>query len=80
MQRSQLHTQTIVLMHWSEIWMHLWPNAYSSGRTALAKQQYRDGDLLMYYAYCEALGGIDDLNFKVNGDAVSGNTNLRILT
>ena len=53
-----------------EIWMHLWPNAYSSGKTALAKQQYRNGNLLLYYAYGKALGGIIDLDFKVNGDAV----------
>ncbi|MEC7653364.1 MAG: M1 family metallopeptidase [Bacteroidota bacterium] len=53
-----------------EIWMHLWPNAYSSGKTALARQQYRNGNLLLYYAYGKALGGISDLDFKVNGDAV----------
>ncbi|MBM71528.1 MAG: hypothetical protein CL847_01920 [Crocinitomicaceae bacterium] len=51
-----------------EIWMHLWPNAYSSGRTALAKQQYRSGDLFMYYAIAKDLGGIDDIAFKVNGE------------
>ena len=54
----------------SEIWMHLWPNAYSSGKTALAKQQYRDGDLFMYYAFAKDLGGIDDLDFHVNGSDV----------
>ena len=51
----------------NEIWMHLWPNAYSSGKTALAKQQYRSGDLFMYYALAKDLGGIDDLAFKING-------------
>ena len=50
-----------------EIWMHLWPNAYSSGKTALAKQQYRNGDLFMYYAIAKDLGGIDGLDFKVDG-------------
>ncbi|MAO47070.1 MAG: hypothetical protein CL823_07965 [Crocinitomicaceae bacterium] len=54
----------------SEIWMHLWPNAYSSGKTALAKQQYRDGDLFMYYAIAKDLGGIDGLDFHVNGSDV----------
>ena len=28
------------------VWMHLWPNAYRNGKTALAKQQFRDGDAL----------------------------------
>ena len=42
----------------SEIWMHLWPNAYSSGKTALAKQQYRSGDLFMFYAFAKDLGGL----------------------
>ena len=54
----------------SEIWMHLWPNAYSSGKTALAKQQYRSGDLFMFYAFAKDLGGIDDLDFLINGQQV----------
>ena len=55
----------------SEIWMHLWPNAYSSGKTALAKQQYRSGDLFMFYAFAKDLGGIEDLDFLINGQQVS---------
>lgn len=54
----------------NEIWMHLWPNAYSSAKTALAKQHFRDGDLFMFYAMAKDLGSIDGLDFKVNGDAV----------
>lgn len=53
-----------------EIWMHLWPNAYSSAETALAKQQFRDGDLFMFYAMARDMGGIDGIDFKVDGASV----------
>jgi hypothetical protein len=49
------------------IWMHLWPNAYKNGKTALAKQQYRDGELFMFYAMDKSLGFIDQLDFQING-------------
>ncbi len=49
------------------IWMHLWPNAYSSAKTALAKQQFREGKMLLFYALDRVKGGIDSLDFKVNG-------------
>ena len=49
------------------LWIHLWPNAYSSGKTALAKQQFRDGNMLMFYALQRELGRIDSLSFTVNG-------------
>ncbi|MCH2199578.1 MAG: M1 family metallopeptidase [Flavobacteriales bacterium] len=48
------------------IWMHLWPNAYGDRNSALAKQQYRNGDLYMFYTMQKNLGGIDSLDFKVN--------------
>ncbi|MGB0137786.1 MAG: M1 family metallopeptidase [Flavobacteriales bacterium] len=48
--------------------MHLWPNAYKNGKTALAKQSYRSGDLFMFYAISKKLGYIDSLDFHVNGD------------
>jgi hypothetical protein len=50
-----------------EIWMHVWPNAYSDRNTALAQQLYRDGNLLLFYAFDRVRGGIDSLDFKVNG-------------
>jgi len=53
-----------------EIWMHLWPNAYSSAETALAKQQFRDGNMFMFYALAKDMGGIEGLNFKVNNSTV----------
>lgn len=47
-----------------KIYIHLWPNAYSSGKTALGKQIYRQGDLSLAYAGKEDLGCIDSLDFK----------------
>lgn len=52
------------------IWMHLWPNAYSGANTALAKQQFREGKMLLFYAMDKQKGGIDSLNFTVNNEAV----------
>lgn len=49
------------------IWMHLWPNAYSTSKTALAKQLFRNGQYLMFYKLDRVGGGIDSLDFKVNG-------------
>ena len=45
------------------VWMHLWPNAYRNGKTAMAKQHFRDGDMFMFYAMSRDLGGIDSLAF-----------------
>lgn len=55
------------------IWMHLWPNAYKNGKTALAKQQYREGDLFMFYAMNKSLGFIDQLDFQINGTKAEWN-------
>lgn len=49
------------------IWMHLWPNAYSSPNTALAKQLFRNKNYLLFYQLEKVRGGIDSLNFSVNG-------------
>lgn len=51
------------------IYIHLWPNAYKNGKTALAKQAYRSGDSFMFYALSKDLGYIDSLDFKVDGKA-----------
>ncbi|MFM9057105.1 MAG: M1 family metallopeptidase, partial [Bacteroidota bacterium] len=51
-----------------EIRIHLWPNAYSSNTTALAKQLLRDGDTEMYYMKPDKPAGkIDSLTFSVAG-------------
>lgn len=52
------------------VWMHLWPNAYRNGQTAMAKQHFRDGNMLMFYALSRQLGGIDSLAFTSNGQAL----------
>ena len=30
------------------LWIHLWPNAYKDATTALAQQQFREGNLFMF--------------------------------
>ena len=52
------------------VWMHLWPNAYRNGKTAMAKQHYRDGDMFMFYAMSRDLGGIDSLAFTSAGQTL----------
>ena len=56
------------------VWMHLWPNAYRNGQTAMAKQHYRDGDMFMFYAMSRDLGGIDSLAFPSEACLWCGNT------
>jgi hypothetical protein len=53
------------------LYLHLWPNAYKNGKTALAKQQWRDGEKLLKYGHDSIKGGIEGLDFKVNGQTVS---------
>ncbi len=52
------------------IYMHLWPNAYQNG-TALAKQFLQNKETDMYYADDKDLGGISNLNFKINGTNIN---------
>ena len=49
------------------IYMHVWPNAYKDGSSALAKQLYRQGDGKLTFAKEEDRGYIDSLNFKSEG-------------
>jgi len=49
------------------IYMHIWPNAYKDGSSALAKQLYRQGDGKLTFAKEEDRGYIDSLNFKSEG-------------
>ena len=53
------------------VWMHLWPNAYRNGKTAMAKQHFRDGDMFMFYAMSRDLGGIDSLAFTSAGQTLA---------
>ena len=50
-----------------KIYIHLWPNAYRDGNTALAKQQYKDGKDILVYGNDSIKGGIDSLDFQSNG-------------
>jgi len=52
------------------IYMHLWPNAYQAG-SALAKQFIRNKETDMYYAEADKLGGINNIDFKINGSKVT---------
>jgi hypothetical protein len=54
----------------TEIYMHIWPNAYRNKKTALAKQLKRNEGDKIGKADANDLGYIDSLDFKVNGAAV----------
>ncbi|MCC2546935.1 M1 family metallopeptidase [Hymenobacter sp. BT175] len=51
------------------IWFHLWPNAYRDNSTAFARQQRRNGSLKFEFAKDSQRGFIDQLDFKVDGQA-----------
>ena len=52
------------------IYMHIWPNAYRNGETALAKQQYKSKKQVLKYGDESIKGYIDSLDFKVDGQKV----------
>tara|TARA_R110000737_G_scaffold350964_1_gene391674 strand:- start:35383 stop:38364 length:2982 start_codon:yes stop_codon:yes gene_type:complete len=52
------------------IYIHLWPNAYSSDKTALAKQIYQEGNDILRFEGESSKGCIDQLNFMVDGKIV----------
>lgn len=54
----------------NKIYMHLWPNAYRSEKTALGQQLRLQKDASLSEAGEEGRGFIDSLDFKVNGKAV----------
>jgi hypothetical protein len=49
------------------LYIHLWPNAYSSSETALARQLYQNGEKLLAFGPDSIKGYIDSLSFTVNG-------------
>ncbi len=53
------------------LYIHLWPNAYTSGKTALGKQLYESGEGLLTFGKDSIRGGIDSLHFQVDGSDVS---------
>ena len=52
----------------NRIYIHLWPNAYKNGETALAKQQYQGGESMLKYGSEKVKGNIDGLDFKIDGE------------
>ena len=54
----------------TEMYIHLWPNAYRDGNSALGKQLYRNGEMALTYGLNENKGNIDDLKFNVDGQMV----------
>ncbi|MDW8335057.1 MAG: M1 family metallopeptidase, partial [Bacteroidia bacterium] len=53
-----------------EMYFHLWPNAYSSKRTAWAKQMVENGKSEFHFAPKSQRGYIAGLDFKVDGRPV----------
>lgn len=54
----------------SEIWMHCWPNAYASRRSAFNRQKTRQRDGEFHFAPDSSLGGLSGLEFRANGQAI----------
>ncbi|MDZ4667566.1 MAG: M1 family metallopeptidase [bacterium] len=54
----------------TEIYIHLWPNAYKNRTTAYAKQDLENGKTDFYFSQENDRGYIDSLDFKVNGQNV----------
>jgi hypothetical protein len=52
------------------IYIHIWPNAYRNGETALGKQLYKNNQTELQFGNDENKGYIDSLDFKVNGEVV----------
>lgn len=54
----------------TEIWMHIWPNAYKNDKSAFAKQQLMQNQKGFAKSKAEDRGYIEGLNFRVNNDLV----------
>lgn len=57
----------------NELYIHLWPNAYASNSTALAKQTYQMDDNDLSLGPDSLKGSISNLDFKVDGLDVKWN-------
>lgn len=51
----------------TEIWVHLWPNAYQDNRSAFCKQKLRDRDSKYYFSPKKDRGGFQKLAFAIDG-------------
>lgn len=54
----------------TKLYIHLWPNAYKNDETALARQQYDQGEDLLQFGPESYKGWIDSIDFKVNDQTV----------
>ena len=54
----------------TEVFIHLWPNAYINTETPFARQHIENGKTDFYFAKPNERGRIDSLNFRVNGEKV----------
>lgn len=52
----------------NKIYIHVWPNAYENGTTALAQQQYGNGNNQLKHISDKDKGSIKKLDFSVNGE------------
>lgn len=50
----------------TEIYFHLWGNAYKSKNSAFAKQKIRTGDTGFYFANKDQMGGYSEIDFFIN--------------
>ncbi|MCB9316991.1 MAG: M1 family metallopeptidase [Lewinellaceae bacterium] len=55
----------------SEIWMHLWANAFKNRSSAFCKQKLRDGNSRFYFAPDSSMGYFENLDFTVDGKKVA---------
>jgi len=54
----------------TEIWFHLWPNAYQKG-SALDRQMREANDMSLFFSRMEDRGHMDSLQFQVYGQPVA---------
>ena len=54
----------------SEIWVHLWGNAFADRTSAFTNQKLKDGNTRFYFAKEEDLGGYSGLDFKTNFQSI----------
>ncbi|HEX5000989.1 MAG TPA: M1 family metallopeptidase [Bacteroidia bacterium] len=72
-QNHELHASEQLIYHNNSpdtlgfIIFHLWPNAYSSRHTALAKEQMKTGENGLFFSQKNEQGFIDSLDFSVAG-------------
>lgn len=54
----------------SEVYFHLWPNAYKNNQTAFARQHLENGKVDFHFAKPDSRGWIDSLDFRVDSSSL----------